>query len=70
MAEHVTVLRADLAAVHRQLVAAREELCTTKTEFLNFRAAVTHDKQKLAEIARDRMLIQAQIATRGDQLLN
>jgi len=48
--------------------AARDEVHQIKMEFLNFRAAVIHDKQQLAEIARERMLFQAQIATRDPTL--
>ena len=65
MAQHIATLRADYAATFRQLQAARDELHQTRMEFLNFRAAVTRDKETLADICRQRAEIAFLIATRS-----
>jgi len=54
--------------VAREFAAALEELRMTKLECLNYKSLVTHDRAQLAEIARDRMLVQAQPAERDPTL--
>jgi hypothetical protein len=54
----------DYFQLRRELDAALEQVRATRLEFLNFKAAVTHDKQQLSEIYRLRDIANAQIAER------
>ena len=56
--------------LRRELDQALGQVRETQLEFLNYKQAVVHDRARLAEIAYQRMLVQAQIAQREpDQLL-
>jgi hypothetical protein len=59
-----TALRNEMETLKAEALAALMDARAVKLEYLNFKAAVVHDKQQLAEIARQRMFVQAQIAQR------
>ena len=65
----VATLRADAATIFRQLQDAKDQLRATELAFHDFRAGVTHDKQMLAEINRERMIVQATMAQREPDTL-
>jgi len=52
----------EFAALIAELEQARDELHATKMEFLRFKQLVTKDKQVLAELARQRMIVEASCA--------
>jgi len=54
----------EFATLMGELEQARDELHATKMAFLRFKQMVTKDKALLAEIARDRAIIQGQVAER------
>lgn len=63
MHAEIEALRAELNA---EIAALYDALDAAKLEHLNFKAAVTKDKVKLALINRERMLINAQLAQHAD----
>ena len=54
----------DFFELRRELDAALQQVRETRLEFLNYKAAVVHDRAQLAEVNRLRMLTQAQLAER------
>jgi hypothetical protein len=61
----------DYFELRRELDAALAEVRETKLEFLNFKAAVTHDRQMLTKLHHERALVSAQLAERDPaQLLH
>jgi hypothetical protein len=54
----------DYFELRRELDAALQQVRETRLEFLNYKAAVVHDRAQLAEVNRLRMLTQAQLVER------
>ena len=54
MDQRAATLRADAAAIFRQLQDAKDQLRATELAFLDYKAGVVHDKQQLVEIERQR----------------